>query len=176
MKLLFWSWPSYGNTREQEFAFRGMTGWVVGLIFWAYLGDENDGQQEQQDRMIAGAIRLPNRLWPALVFIFFVFLGTDSSIVLNLVASIIGFLYAKKRLSFLIPSDEKFLEYEGKTWLRTLTNSPNYVSIDSAGEGYLPIFIPTAYPPNSSTTSHNSNNSPRTPNSSFPGQGYRLDS
>ncbi|GAN10781.1 rhomboid family protein [Mucor ambiguus] len=150
---------------------RGMAGWVVGLVFWSYL--EDDGE-DQQDRMIAGAIRMPKKMWPVFVFIFFIFLVQDASVFLNISAAIVGFLYAKRKLGFLVPSEDKFVEYESKSWLQFFTRSHNFVSIDSAGNSYLPIFMPT----NASTSIHPSsgtNNNSNTP-SQFPGQGVRLGS
>ncbi|EPB86947.1 hypothetical protein HMPREF1544_06270 [Mucor circinelloides 1006PhL] len=150
---------------------RGMAGWVVGLVFWSYL--EDDGQ-DQQDRMIAGAIRMPKKMWPVFVFIFFIFLVQDASVFLNISAAIVGFLYAKGKLGFLVPSEDKFIDYESKSWLQFFTRSHNFVSIDSAGNSYLPIFMPANAntPIVPSSTNSNSNNT----HSQFPGQGVRLGS
>jgi hypothetical protein len=71
-----------------------------------------------------------------------------------------------------VPQDEKFTQYEGKAWLRFLTNSTNFVSVDSAGAGgYLPIFN-HAQPASVSTAS----NAPTSTGGNFPGQGIRLGS
>ncbi|CAO3645900.1 unnamed protein product [Mucor fragilis] len=144
---------------------RGMAGWVVGLVFWSYL------QEDQQDRMIAGAIRMPKKMWPVFVFIFFIFLVQDASVFLNISAAIVGFLYAKEKLGFLVPSEDTFIDLESKSWLQFFTRSHNYVSIDSAGNSYLPIFMPanTNTPSSSSPSANN-------PESQFPGQGVRLGS
>lgn len=79
-------------------------------------------------------------------------------------------LDVKEKLQFLIPSDEKFVEYEAKSWLRLLTASSNFVSMDAAGNSYLPIFNPTS--------SHNEAPAPPSAPSpgNFPGQGIRLGS
>ncbi|CEP19886.1 hypothetical protein [Parasitella parasitica] len=150
---------------------RGMAGWVVGLIFWSYL--EDDGE-DQQDRMIAGAIRMPKKMWPAVVFIFFIFLVQDASVFLNISAAVVGFLYAKGRLRFLVPSEEKLIEVESKAWLQPLTRSSNFVSIDAAGNSYLPIFMPTSNTNNTTNISSSTNNNGN--NNHFPGQGIRLGS
>ncbi|KAK4510672.1 t-SNARE coiled-coil homology domain-containing protein [Mucor velutinosus] len=147
---------------------RGMAGWVVGLVFWSYLEDEED----QQDRMIAGAIRMPKKMWPVLVFIFFIFLVQDASVFLNISAAIVGFLYAKGKLGFLVPSEDKFNEYESKSWLQFFTRSHNFVSIDSAGNSYLPIFMPT----NANTPIRPSSSTNNNTQNQFPGQGVRLGS
>ncbi|KAI8046935.1 uncharacterized protein B0P05DRAFT_520415 [Gilbertella persicaria] len=140
----------------------GMTGWVVGLIFWSYLSEDAN----EQDRMIAGAIRIPHQYWPALVFFFFVFLVPSSSIVLNILCAVAGYLCKyKHRHIYMCPfllSDEKLVELEGKPILRFLTQTTNFVSVDSAGHAYLPIFNSTQEEPVS------------TPNAPFQGQGHRL--
>lgn len=41
---------------------------------------------------IAGAIRMPKKMWPVFVFIFFIFLVQDASVFLNISAAIVGFL------------------------------------------------------------------------------------
>ncbi|KAI8638255.1 hypothetical protein BD408DRAFT_423241 [Parasitella parasitica] len=153
-----------------EWDCRGMAGWVVGLIFWSYLQDDGE---DQQDRMIAGAIRIPKKMWPAVVFIFFIFLVQDASVFLNISAAVVGFLYAKGRLRFLVPPEEKFIQLESKAWLQPLTRSNNFVSIDAASNSYLPIFTPASNANNTPTISSGTNN---TSNNHFPGQGIRLGS
>ncbi|KAI7901685.1 uncharacterized protein BX663DRAFT_487396 [Cokeromyces recurvatus] len=176
MKIITIDWFNNGRT-QIGFSCHGMTGWVVGLIFWSYLIED---ESEQQDRMygrivIAGAIRIPKKYWPIFVFVFFVFLVPGIPILLNISASIMALLYVKGKFEFLMPSNEKFIEYEEKTWLRFLTNASNYVSINSAGSGgYLPLFMPAT--PTTNTATHPN---PSTANSSantdrFPGQGIRL--
>lgn len=83
------------------------------------------------------------------------------------------FIDVKQKIEFLVPQDEKFAEYEGKAWLRFLTNSSNFVSVDLAGgNGYLPIFNHAQPTPASRAT--NASTPPTSGN--FPGQGVRLGS
>ncbi|KAI9486712.1 MAG: hypothetical protein EXX96DRAFT_550264 [Benjaminiella poitrasii] len=176
MKILTTDWFNPINNRVHiEFSCHGMTGWVVGLLFWTYFTED---ESEQHDRMIAGAIRIPRKYWPVFVFVFFVFLVPGIPILLNISASIMALLYVKDKLGFLIPSDEKFSEYEGKAWLRFLTSASNYVSIDTAGiSGYLPLFMPSQNAATTSSTTTYSNSTTTSNNAErFPGQGVRLGS
>lgn len=86
---------------------------------------------------------------------------------------------AKGNLRFLVPSEEKFIEFESKAWLRFLTRSSNFVSIDSAGNSYLPIFMPASNSASANTISTpipSSTNNNTSNNNHFPGQGIRLGS
>ncbi|KAI8369883.1 hypothetical protein EDC96DRAFT_440396 [Choanephora cucurbitarum] len=130
---------------------RGMYGWVVGLICWSYLSEDN----EAQDRMIAGTIRIPHQYWPMIVFVMFVFLIPGSSVLLNILCGVIGYLYVKQKLSLLMPSDARLTEIESKAILSPLTKAANFVPTADTSNPYLPIVNDQ-------------------PSSSFAGQGHRL--
>ncbi|KAI7889090.1 uncharacterized protein EV154DRAFT_515765 [Mucor mucedo] len=157
-------------TPQSEFngtaGYFGMAGWVVGLVVVNYLKEEGES-----DRMIAGSIRIPNKAWPVIVLIFFVFLAPGLSFILNFTSALIAFVFVDEKYSkYVVPSDETMTRYEGKAWLSFLTRSPNFVSVDSSGV-YLPIF---SAPSVVNTPSPNQRSSSASP--SFPGTGVRLGS
>ncbi|KAI9360236.1 hypothetical protein BD770DRAFT_319037 [Pilaira anomala] len=149
----------------------GMAGWVVGLVIINYLKQEGES-----DRMIAGSIRIPNKVWPVIVLVFFVFLAPGASFILNLSAALLGFVYIDDKFSkYFTPSEETITAFEEKSWLKWLTSSPNFVSVDSSG-----VYLPIMNPPSSSsnhlfTTTTATTTSPAT-TTHFPGTGVRLGS
>lgn len=48
MKAMTINWFNQPSVIFVDFVFKGMTGWVVGLIFWSYLQEDSN---EEQDRM-----------------------------------------------------------------------------------------------------------------------------
>ncbi|KAI8091503.1 hypothetical protein BDF21DRAFT_409558 [Thamnidium elegans] len=141
----------------------GMTGWVVGLVIINYLKQEGE-----PDRMIAGSIRIPNKVWPVIVLVFFVFLAPGASFILNLSAALLGFVYIDEKFSkYFTLSEETVNKLEEKDWLKWLTKSSNFVSIDSSG-----IYLPINNPPSDNHHTITPNNNA----GSFPGTGVRLGS
>lgn len=157
---------NYGNL-----IYFGMGGWVVGLVIVNYFESDANNDNDNQ-RMIAGVISIPNKVWPAIVLVFFVILAPGSSFILNLSSAFFATLYGLEKLpSYFTLTDETISHYEEKAWLRFITQSPNFVSASSRGV-YLPIFSnPSRF--NSSTAAEPaaSSSSP-----SFPGTGVRLGS
>ncbi|KAG1466338.1 hypothetical protein G6F46_001865 [Rhizopus delemar] len=173
IKIISFSFPIYDQA-VKEVVYSGMPGWVVALIFWSNLEDDRDGSG--QDRMLAGSIRLPNKIMPMLALLFFVLLVPDSSLILNLLAAVIACLYVYEKIpKAFLPSDETYTRFEQKSWLSLLTQAPNYVPVNQNG-AYLPITNPSSTSALFVNTSNRPNNGATSLNSNFPGQGYRLGS
>ncbi|KAI9272636.1 hypothetical protein BDA99DRAFT_498832 [Phascolomyces articulosus] len=153
----------------------GLSGWAVGLAVWSAMEEESEGQSN--DRMLFGVIRIPGRVMPYLIIVFYLFLVPDTSLLLHLLAAAVAYLYFTKRIpARLLPSDDVYKHYEGRPWLERITNNSRYVSMDAATGGYLPIHNATSshISANNSQVTHNVNVGGGSSNNSFPGQGIRL--
>ncbi|KAI8340705.1 hypothetical protein BC941DRAFT_467872 [Chlamydoabsidia padenii] len=146
----------------------GLSVWTVGLSLWTML----DG--DTTNHSLFGVIPLPAKAIPFLIIGFYFFLVPDSSVILHLVAAGIGYLYFNHRLpAILTPTNEKCRQYEDLRWTNLLTKHPKFVSVDTAGDGYLPVSSVNNHRV-ASTTPYTVNTQQSGSPSNFPGQGYTL--
>ncbi|KAI8391581.1 uncharacterized protein BYT42DRAFT_610790 [Radiomyces spectabilis] len=147
----------------------GTSGWVVALAVWSTLEDEQE--DNLQDRMLFGAIRLPAKIIPGLIILFYFFLVPDTSLLLHLSNAGIAYLLAMKRLPpFLVLSAETCRRYEENGMMNRFVHCRGYISVDGSEQsGYLPISTTSSTMPGTSSSGQNASTSP-----SFPGAGRRL--
>ncbi|CAO3704013.1 unnamed protein product [Rhizopus stolonifer] len=173
VKTISFSIPQYDQGVKWT-VYSGTAGWVVALIFWSYLEEEREGVA--QDRILAGSLRISNKIMPFIALLFFVILVPDSSFILNLLAAVIACLYVYEKIpKSLLPSNESYSRSEKKAWLSPLTLAPNYIPVDQS-ELYLPIVNPPSNPSLFANISTRFSTGATSTNNSFPGQGHRLGS